>query len=181
MMKPHSLRELILLRHAKSSRDDLLLCDHQRPLTMRGEQAAIAMGQEIARLGLKPDLALCSSACRAQDTWNLVAAQLQPNPTAQTVAGLYDFGDGTALLDLIRTQSAAVRSLMLVGHNPSMQSLANRLCASGSKALRAAMANKFPTAALAVITFDQEDWSSITSSSGDLSSFICPRNVPAKS
>ena len=177
---PNAPFTLSLLRHAKSSRDDQSVSDHDRPLTQRGRQAAISMGREIARRGFQPQLVLCSPARRAQETWDLAAAQLSPAPAEQTVAELYDFGDGTALLDLIHTQGGAVRSLMLVGHNPSMENLADRLCASGGSDLRNTMATKFPTAALAVISFDQEDWSSTTWSTGNLSHFICPRDLPAQ-
>lgn len=176
MPHPHAPLALSLLRHAKSSRDDQSLADHDRPLTQRGRRAAISMGCEIAGLGLQPQLVLCSPARRAQETWDLAAAQLSPAPAARTVTELYDFGDGTALLDLIRKLGGAVRSLMLVGHNPSMQRLANRLCVSGDNGLRNAMATKFPTAALAVISFDQKDWSSTAWSTGNLSYFIRPRD-----
>ena len=57
--------ELILMRHAKSSRDDAAIADHERPLSKRGRSAAKAMGLHLAAAGLVPDLVLCLSAHRS--------------------------------------------------------------------------------------------------------------------
>ncbi|MFC5585479.1 SixA phosphatase family protein [Nitratireductor kimnyeongensis] len=70
------MKELLLLRHAKSSWDDPSLADIERPLAPRGRRAAPLMGREILRRGWSPDYVLVSPARRAQQTWRLVAAEI---------------------------------------------------------------------------------------------------------
>jgi phosphohistidine phosphatase len=62
------MRQLLLMRHAKSSWDDPKLADHARPLNARGRAAAASMGGEMRRLGLAPDVVLVSSARRTLQT-----------------------------------------------------------------------------------------------------------------
>ncbi len=142
---------LFLLRHAKSAWDEEGLADAERPLAARGTAAAKAMGRAMAENDLLPDRVLVSTARRARDTWALVSAGWHPKPAAVFIPELYDFGDGSALLDVIRREGSQARRLMLVGHNPSLERLAERIVASGPRKLREAMAAKFPTGALAVI------------------------------
>ncbi len=73
-----AMRQLLLLRHAKSSWDEPHLSDHARPLNVRGRQAAAAMAREMRRLGLLPDLVLVSSARRTLQT--LAALEPWENP-----------------------------------------------------------------------------------------------------
>jgi phosphohistidine phosphatase len=70
------MRQLLLLRHAKSSWDEPHLSDHARPLNMRGNQAAAAMAREMRRLGLLPDLVPAS---------DLLDALRNAAPTARCV------------------------------------------------------------------------------------------------
>ena len=120
---------------------------------------------------------MCSPARRARDTWQL-AAPGWPSPIRlEVVDGLYDFGDGTRLLEVIRSQGGAVPRLMLVGHNPAIERLAARLIGSGDPGLRARLAGKFPTGALAVLRFEIRNWAGITESGGHLESFVRPKDI----
>ena len=67
---------------------------------------------------------------------------------------------------------------MLVGHNPSIEDLARRLAGTGDTASRTRLETKFPTAALAIIVFPPGNWATISWKSGELTSFICPRDLP---
>jgi phosphohistidine phosphatase len=170
--------ELMLLRHAKAIRDKSGLDDARRPLTPRGEEQARAMGKMMAELALIPDLVLCSPAVRARQTWKLAAAELPRPAEARVISDLYDFGDGNALREAIRTSGGNAGRLMLVGHNPSMEGLANSLATAGRAELRARMADKFPTGALAVFATDLDRWDALADITGaTLTHFICPRDV----
>ena len=171
------MRELMLLRHAKSSWDDPGLGDAERPLSPRGERAAKAMGRTMAEGDLVPDHVLCSPARRARETWSLVSAGLSQAVKTDIVPALYDFGDGGALLDVIRAYAGPARRLLLVGHNPSMEGLARRLATRGDRKLLARLAEKYPTGALAVIAFQDADWSETGSGQGTLTRFIRPRDL----
>ena len=66
---------------------------------------------------------------------------------------------------------------MLVGHNPGLEELALLLVGSGAADDRARMAEKFPTAAVAVIAFNAESWAAIEPGSGRLEHFLAPKRL----
>ena len=168
---------LMLLRHAKSDWGDPGLDDHDRPLAPRGVAAARAMGVAIAQRSLTPGRVLCSSALRAQQTWHLASQAFDPLPPMETVETLYDFGDGEAVLDVIHQRGGTEPRLMLVCHNPAIESLAHRLTGTGEKRLRHRMREKFPTAALAIVAFESATWAGIREANGTLVEFLRPRDI----
>ena len=70
------------------------------------------------------------------------------------------------------------RVLVLVGHNPGLQELVFRLVdPEHEDALFAAASEKFPTAALAVLEVDIDDWRDISAGCGKLTHFARPRDL----
>lgn len=170
------MKRLLLLRHAKSDWADGGLDDFDRPLAPRGEAAAPVMGRYLKSRKLIPDLVLCSAAKRTRQTWDLVAPELKTAPEVRFRRGLYLAPPGR-MLDALRKAPAAVKTLMLIGHNPGMAGLALRLAGGGRKKALAALAEKFPTTALAVIDFDVADWDSVADGAGRLTAFVRPRDL----
>ena len=168
---------LMLLRHAKSSLADTGQADLDRPLNERGKRAATAVGRYMASHSLVPQLALCSPARRARDTWTLAAGELKASPEVLVAAEIYNFGDGNALMECLRHKAGAAQSVLLVGHNPSIAGLAQTLIGTGSGKLRERQEEKYPTAALALISFDLATWGSLTTGSGKLLRFVRPRDI----
>lgn len=165
---------LMLLRHGKSSWKEPGIADRDRPLAGRGRQAVPLVGRHAKAMGLVPDLILTSPARRARETAELFAAEVG-GVKIEAVEDLYDFGDGRRLLEVIRTRGRTSRTLMLVGHNPAIESLARLLAGSGNEDTLAELAGKFPTAALAVIGFAAADWQAVRPGSGKLVHFIRPK------
>src|SRR5580765_2518701 len=122
-------RTLYLLRHAKSSWDDAGLSDHDRPLAPRGQRAVKKLAAHVREEGLAPDLVLCSTAARTRATVDPLRKALG-DPEIRYLAELYAAWDDT-LLDIVRNVEPEARALLLVGHNPGLQSLAVRLAGSG--------------------------------------------------
>ena len=150
MAKDVPRRQLILLRHAKAERD--AATDHERPLSERGRRDATEAGRRLRDAGLRPDLAVVSTSTRTRQTWQLVAAELGAQTPARFERAVYDNQVG-GLLQLVRETSDDVVSLLLVGHNPSVEELAGRLDdGSGDTAARRAIAAGFPTSAFAVLS-----------------------------
>lgn len=171
------MRRLILLRHAKSEWPNSIP-DHDRPLAPRGREAAPLIGAYLAREGLWPDQVLVSPARRTQETWSLASPQLATRPAIVTEPRIYEASAST-LFSVLREQPAQIHCLMMVGHNPGMESLAARLCGSGPAEARLAMAAKFPTGALAVIDLAVDRWDEIELGSGRLDRFVTPRALLA--
>jgi len=168
---------LMLLRHGKSSWSNTGLSDFERPLTDRGLRAARAMGRYLASNDLVPQLVVCSPAKRARETWEILSAAFPTPPIALVVPELYDFGDGAALLACLRQKSGSAQSVLLVGHNPSIEGLARSLVGKGSNRLRQLLGSKYPTATLCVIDFELENWADLSAGSGTLLRFVRPRDL----
>ena len=137
------------------------------------------MGRFMRSENHTPDLVLCSPATRARHTLELTLAQLGGKPEIRMIDGLYNFGDGSGLLQIIQQEGGSSTGLMVVGHNPSMEYLAVSLAGQGSSEDLTSMAKKYPTAALAVITFNAERWADISPGTGSLVSFTKPKTLQA--
>ncbi|MFI6076754.1 SixA phosphatase family protein [Actinoplanes sp. NPDC051343] len=119
-----SARTLVILRHAKAETPGDRP-DFERRLTTVGESDADAAGAWLADERLRPDLVLCSPAARTRQTWqgvSIALAQALPGTRAAEVRyekGLYD-GGRTEVFDLLRRVSDEVRTVLVVGHNPTV-------------------------------------------------------------
>jgi phosphohistidine phosphatase len=173
-----SSRRLYVLRHAKSSWEDGALPDHDRPLSPRGRRAAALLSDHINRTGIAPQEILCSSALRTRETlrgvMGDVAATVEPE--------LY----GAACRDLIarlRQVPDEVESVMLIGHNPALQSLVLKLVRDGAGPPAAGetpleqIGRKFPTGALVTLELDRP-WSAIEHRSATLVDYVRPKTLP---
>ena len=167
---------LSLLRHAKSSWADARLKDLDRPLSDRGEKAAPRMGAYMAKLRIAPDLILCSPAERARQTLDLVLPFLKGKPEVLYEEALYLASPAT-MLKRLHKLPARVRHAMIVGHDPGMHTLALELAGTGAEAEMQALAEKFPTAGLAVIEFGVPNWPKVKPGGGRLAFFIAPKRL----
>ena len=135
-------RQLLLLRHAKAEPGGT--ADHDRDLDARGCRDAEALGHEMRRLGLVPQLVLLSSALRTRRTVERLGA-FDPVPAVQVTDNLY-LTEPDALLSALQAVPEGIRSLLLVGHNPGLHALALHL--AGTHAPQA-LRDGLPTCTLA--------------------------------
>lgn len=169
------MRRLWLLRHAKSSWDDPGLPDRLRPLAPRGARAVEVLARHLRTAGISPGLVLCSPAVRAVQTWEGVAQGVPPGTPVEIDESLYN-GDADDLLHRLRQVPPPVASVLLVGHNPGLEELADGLAGAGSAALRERLGNKFPTGALATLDLPG-NWRELGWGVGTLVAFVAPREL----
>lgn len=143
------MKTLYLLRHAKSSWDNADLSDFERPLNERGMRAAPFMGKLMRERGLLPDLILSSPAERAKQTTLLVKEAGKLPAEIRFEESIYE-ASPLRLLRLISELDNDLDSVMLIGHNPGFEGLVHFL-SGRSEAM--------PTAALAVIEMETDNWS----------------------
>lgn len=165
---------LILMRHAKSSWDDPLLPDIQRPLNKRGRRAATIIGKWLRKRDMVPSEVLSSTSERTRETWDRVAQELGAKGTAQPrwTEALYLASPGD-MLDVLRTATGPGPVLML-GHNPGTSLFAGAIL---ERAPALAAYERYPTGATALIDLDIEDWDKAAWGIGRLVSFITPREL----
>jgi phosphohistidine phosphatase len=159
------VKTLVVMRHAKA--EQAAPSDAERQLTDRGTVDAAEAGQWLAGRGLEPDEALVSSAVRTQQTWEAVAEGAGWDLEATDEEALYEAGPEAAL-DLIRSVDEGIQTLVVVGHNPTMASLAALLDdGEGDEEAGVEITLGFPTSAMAVFTFDGK-WEELDEASASL-------------
>ena len=172
------MKTILLLRHAKSAWSDPRLDDHERPLTRRGERAAKAMADHVARHGPRPDLILCSTAMRTRQTLApLVKRLAAPAPPIALEKALY-LASEDVLLAHLRAVADDVATVLLIGHNDGIWRLAEALAGSGPAEILAALREKFPAGALATLRASDRPWRELTAGSAKLLAFVRPRDLP---
>lgn len=171
------MRQLLLLRHAKSSWDDPKLPDHARPLNARGKRAAMGMARAMRELGLAPDVVLVSSARRTLQTLEALAP-LPDSPIVTPMDDLY-LAPWTRLLELARAVPETARSVLLIGHNPGLHELALALPGVGGLAGPAALrlADAYPTGGLAEFSV-AAPWRQLDAGGARLVRFLTPADLP---
>lgn len=165
-------KRLILTRHAKSSWDDPLTPDHDRPLNDRGKAAAADLGQWLASRDYIPDEVLCSDALRTRKTWSGIAPALPGDAILELKPALYHAGPDVMLALLRKAKGDTV---MMIGHNPGIADFAARIVA---RAPLNPEFSRYPTGATLVSDFAVEDWAEITWGMGAVDDFIVPRGIP---
>ncbi len=160
-------RQLLLLRHAKSSWDDPALPDHDRPLAGRGRKAAKLIGEHLRHQRVPVALVLCSSARRARETVELVDPPGEIRIEREIYAASAD-----QLLERLRRLSSDLEVVMLVGHNPAIEELAVALI-RGTNDLAG---RKFPTGALATLSF-AGPWQTLSREQTELVAFVTPKQL----
>lgn len=162
---------LILTRHAKSSWDDPLMSDHDRPLNERGKAAAADLGNWLASRGYVPDQVLCSDALRTRKTWSGIAPALPGTPILELKPALYHAGPDVMLAVL---RHATGKTVMMIGHNPGIAEFAHRIVA---RAPLNPEFQRYPTGATLVVDFAADSWADVSWSMGSVDDFIIPREL----
>jgi phosphohistidine phosphatase len=161
------MKKLLLLRHAKSSWEDSSLPDFERPLNGRGRRAAPLVGRVLTERGIRPDLVICSPAKRTRETIALVLDAAAIEPELRFDERIYEASLQT-LLDVVSEIEDERAEVMLVGHNPGFEYLLERLTGESAR---------MPTAALALIILDGDNWGEAPARGGRLDWLIKAREL----
>lgn len=170
------MKRLTVLRHAKSSSGDPSLGDLDRPLNERGWKDARRLGKEMTRRQMHFDLVLASPAVRVRETLDGLREKFDMHSVIRFEPRMYGASERT-LLSLVRSLPQTVQSPLLVGHNPGLEQLIVGVTQDDEQGLRCKVANKYPTAALAVIRFRAERWQSADQGSGEMIELILPKDL----
>ena len=144
------MKTLLLLRHGKSGLKRTGLSDHDQLLKRRGREDAVRMSRVIAAERLVPELVMSSTARRARETAEEVAgAWGQEAPPLRFDRSLY-LARPEALVDALHDlHPSNPNTILLVGHNPGLEELVERLTGK---------VEALPPAALAHVTLPIDDW-----------------------
>lgn len=166
----------MIARHATA--ESFAADDHARRLTPRGEAEARRLGASLVEQSVVPEAALVSDAVRTASTWEQMlhaatAAGSSWRPTVALTRAVYG-ADEESLLQLIRECDPSAEAVVVVGHNPTVASLALLLeDGDGDARAAAALVAGFPPASAAVFTVTRE-WSELTFGTATLRAYLSP-------
>ena len=169
------MKRLAVLRHAKSSWDEPNNDDFDRPLNERGWAAARRMGRELRQRQMRFDLCLASPAARVRETLDGLAETYGPFLFPVRFEPEIYLADSATLMELVHGIPETIEAPLLVGHNPGLERLIQRLTRDDQAGLRERVVQKFPTAALAVIELPKSRWSD--TGDGTVVELILPREL----
>ncbi len=176
------MKELALLRHAKSAWDNPRLDDHYRPLAPRGQAACRAMARHWRETGYRPDLVLCSTALRARETWQRISAALgDTGCELRYEPKLYLVGAAGVLKIVRKLGDVPATRLLVVGHNPDFQMLASELVRITDPDMARRIDRKFPTAAFMRFEVDIGPWSELDAGRVSNARLVTPRDLTVDS
>lgn len=159
------MKVLYILRHAKSSWDNPRMTDFDRPLNDRGLRTVPLMGEIFVKNNFQPELIVSSPAVRARETANMLKTAADLKAEIEFDEHIYEASTQT-LLKLISALGEPAESAMIVGHNPGLEGLIKAL--SGEYQI-------MPTAGLAIIDLNVENWENTGEECGRLREIFRPR------
>ena len=167
------MKRLLLLRHAKAVPATEPLVDIDRPLAERGERDARRIGERLRRQQLHPTLILTSPAARALRTAQLVAQAFDyPRDAISLDRRLY-LAEPAATVEIIAAQNDAIKTIVVVGHNPGLTELVHQL-------LPTFEVDDLPTCAVVGLDYvDAVAWAGIAGASAELFYYDYPKNTRA--
>ncbi len=147
------MKNIYISRHAKSSWEFRELSDEERPLLEKGKKRTKKVIDHLIQKEVKIDLILTSHAVRAHETAKIFAHGLSvPQENILVHRHIY-FSDAEGLFNEFFDLDNDLKSVMIVGHNPSITAFANYF-----------LKNKIdwlPTSAVVCISLKTEKWEEI--------------------
>ncbi|MET0364318.1 MAG: histidine phosphatase family protein [Sphingobium sp.] len=170
------MKTVTLLRHAKSDWNDSVSRDFDRPLNGRGKRAARLMGEWARSQDLRFDAIVASPAVRVTETLDHFLEAYGQSVDTRWDRRIY-LASSATLLDVLRDLPEELGTILMVGHNPGLEDLVlDTVPDKASDALREAVEAKYPTAAVATLRFEAEQWADLARPA-TLIAFTRPRDL----
>ena len=160
------MKNIIIVRHAKSSWSDFNLSDFNRPLDKRGIHDAPLMAQKLKDCGYIPDHIFTSDAVRAKTTAQ--SFQSLFNVPMTEVHSLYH-GDPEDYMDVLRGLNEDFGTVALFGHNPGITYLANMISPG--------ITDNIPTCGIIIAKYKGHDWHMVNWQDLDLQKILVPKEI----
>ena len=168
-------RELMLLRHGKSSWETLT-DDFDRDVTDKGKQHAQEIGIWLKQHQKTPDYVICSPAKRALVTAEIVCQQLGiSKDNIKFDHQLYN-ADVSDIFNVLKTCPSHCRRVLLVGHNPSIEMMIHHLASNPQ--VNDVDATEPVRPATLVCFAVNEDWNNLLPHSAELISITHGKYLP---
>jgi phosphohistidine phosphatase len=162
------MKNLLLMRHAKSSWGDASIPDHERPLNKRGKYDAPRMGKYLREQGIVLDVILCSTAARARGTAEGFLQEYTFEGEVHYIDDLYQASPET-IISILNKLPDNVDTAMVIAHNPGLDDFLELVCDE---------CGHMPTACVAYIKYPLQHWADLREySKGELLQLWKPREI----
>ena len=162
------MKQIYILRHAKSSWDNKNLTDFERPLSERGKNDAKKLCSYVHKNHFKIEKVICSKAKRTKQTFDLIADGLNFKIEDAYYTDKLYFGDTEYILKAITEIDEKFKNILIIGHNPTLHLLIERLTG--------VPIDKFTTCNLAIVNFNGS-WKKISSDKCKLELVVKPKEI----
>jgi phosphohistidine phosphatase len=166
------MKTLIIVRHAKSSWDNPMLSDHDRPLLEMGKKRTRLVVNKLQEMNIQPDLIISSSAIRAFETAQYVAKGLNYPKDAIKASESFYMASTREILNEFFDMPDRFNTLMVVGHNPTLTHLANLFLSTPL--------DNLPTSGVVLLHFKTDHWDQIHLSKPVREEVITPKSLKKK-
>lgn len=160
------MKNVYLVRHAKSDWNDESKSDFERGLNKRGQKAIPTMADALKEKQIIPDLILCSAAKRTKLTAKGLAKLIDYRGEIKYTNTLY-MAEPEEVLSLIQNMNDKYDTVFIVGHNPEITELSN--------IMTNASIDNVPTLGIVAIQFPIGSWKHVTKGEGKLTFFLYPK------
>ena len=161
------MKQLTLIRHAKSSWDNPNHSDFERPLNKRGRTNAAMMSQFMKENLTTPDKILCSDSARTRETAEHIIEALHPTEITIDYHNSLYLAPSARLLDMIQKEDDALSHLGILAHNPGITDFCNLLAES--------KIDNVPTFGVITFTLDIKHWNEAAIGCGTQTGFFYPK------
>jgi phosphohistidine phosphatase len=162
------MKTLLLMRHAKSSWSDRKAKDRERQLTKQGKKNAREMGKVLLKNELIPQLVLSSSVERCRQTAQEVTEACNYQDNILFLDKLF-MAEAEVIVDALKLLPDKIERVLVVGHNPGLESMVIFL--SGQ-------IEPLPSASIANISLTINSWKDLNKdSSGELIQLWRPKDL----
>ncbi|WNL28919.1 SixA phosphatase family protein [Aliarcobacter cryaerophilus] len=160
------MKELILIRHAKSSWSNPLLEDFERPLNKRGAKNAPFMAKVLKQKEVNPDLIISSPSKRTKDTLDFFIKEFDYKGEIIFEESIYE-APYINILKVIKNIDDKHKTIFLFGHNPGFNDLVAFLLGR--------FEDNIPTCGVLKLNFDTNYWKNISKDNSKLIFFNFPK------
>jgi len=160
------MKEIYLIRSAKAEGFCKDSSDFERALRKKGIKDIKTIGSYLTLQGISPDLILSSCALRAQETAVELSKRVSFRGEKHFLQELY-YAPCDEIISILKAQDSTCDSVFVIGHNPQLNELTNRLSSEVIK--------KIPSMGVVALSFNIEEWSDLQESDGSLEFFIYPK------
>jgi len=163
------MKTLYLIRHGKSSWENMAFQDYERPLLEKGKRRTKKVAGYLLDKKVRPDLIVSSHAVRAFETAKIIAAKLNYASEHIILDESIYFAGVDALENLILGLNDSLNEVLLVGHNPDITNFANLFLYE--------KIDYMPTTGVVCVRFEMDSWAETFQAKREILFVISPKRL----